>query len=326
MVARLMPLVVGLVALALAACGDANSLPTATQEPIVIDSQTQGIPTPTPTPLLPGSITPTPASENHRLSLGDGVVVAFVEGLSPELGGKVAYVTHVPSGTQAVLDRVGQIVDRHDGRDDGPDRLDAVLSDEAAMRRIMEGLKNDVEVRARQIDILWNDSIWFGSITCRAKYNLGGDRVLTFGDLGPELYRVAFRVADHPGSNYGFQDGDATLENPGTPVYAVKGYAPEFRLGISDGRNVRVYEADMNPMAKVGEDLLDIRGKVTTINILSEHDGRTLLDTIDEESTVESLVEAVLGSPVDQEARDHEVTCVDVQRLCPPKWSGKMSI
>ena len=87
---RLMPLVVGLVALALAACGDANSFAPATQEAIVRDSQTQQMPTPTPTPMLPGSITPAPASKNYRLDLGAGLVVAFVEGLSPEFSGKVA--------------------------------------------------------------------------------------------------------------------------------------------------------------------------------------------------------------------------------------------
>ena len=95
-------------------------------------------PTATPTPLIPGSITPVPASETYRLDLGLGVVVAFVEGLSPDMPDKVAYVTHVPSGSQAVLDRDGQVIDRHDGRGDGPSHLDAVLQDRAAKDRIME--------------------------------------------------------------------------------------------------------------------------------------------------------------------------------------------
>ena len=38
-----------------------------------------------------------------------------------------------------------------------------------------------------------------------------------------------------------------------------------------DGR-LALLEADTNPLAKGGEDLLDIRGKVTTIDILSEED------------------------------------------------------
>ena len=92
--------------------------PTTARESPGTDVQTQQVATPTttPTPQFPGSITPVPASESYRLDLGAGVVVAFVEGLSPEQPDKVAYVTHVPSGSQAVLDRDGQIIDRHDGR------------------------------------------------------------------------------------------------------------------------------------------------------------------------------------------------------------------
>ena len=69
-----------------------------------------------------------PPLQRLGLDLGDGVVVALMKGLSPDMSDKVAYVTHVPSGSQAVLDRDGQVIDRHDGWDDGPDRLDAVLA------------------------------------------------------------------------------------------------------------------------------------------------------------------------------------------------------
>ena len=131
-----------MVLLLVAACGSGESPPASTATPgsSAPINQTHEMPTPTPTPLLPGSITPAPASESYRLDLADDVVVAFVESLSPEFSGKVAYTTHVPSGSQAVLDRDGQVIDRHDGRDDGPTRLDTVLENEAAMKRIMEGL------------------------------------------------------------------------------------------------------------------------------------------------------------------------------------------
>ena len=61
-----------------------------------------------------------------------------------------------------------------------------------------------------------------------------------------------------------------------------------------------MFEADTNPQAKIGEDLLDVRGKVTAIDILSEEDATTVLGTFDEERHVEGVVEMVLGSPVDQ--------------------------
>ena len=238
-------------------------------------------------------------------------MVAFVEGLSPDMPDKVAYVTHVPSGSQAVLDRDGQVIDRHDGRGDGPSHLDAVLQDRAAKDRIMEGLKSDEDVRPRETLAEWAHSVQFGGITYLAKGSwfgsmiANGERALTTDDLGPELYRVAFRRVGYAGS-YRYQDGDATYLNPGTPVYAVKGYVPEFRLATLEVGRVTLFEADTNPLATTGEGLLDIRGKVTAIDILSEEDAKTVLGTIDGERPVERFAELVLESPVDQEWWDHD--------------------
>ena len=143
-------------------------------------------------------------------------MVAFVEGLSPEQPDKVAYVTHVPSGSQAVLDRDGQIIDRHDGRGDGPGRLDAVLEDGAEMDRILKGLKSDEDVRPRETVIDWVPLIQFGGIHYLARWRLAGqtpregDRDLTVEDLGREFYRIAFRGDGYVGGHYRYQDGDST--------------------------------------------------------------------------------------------------------------------
>ena len=191
---RYVALIGGLaILLFMAACGDGNSIPASTAIPgsSAPTNQPQGMPTTTPSPQPPGSITPVPASESYRLDLGVGVVVSFVEGLSPEMPDKVAYVTHVPSGSQAVLDRDGQIIDRHDGRGDGPRRLDAVLQDRAAMGRIVEGLKNDEDVRPRETLAEWAHSVQFGGITYLAKGGwfgpmlANGERAMTADDLGP---------------------------------------------------------------------------------------------------------------------------------------------
>ncbi len=317
-------LVIGL--LFIAACRGVESTPTATttQDLPGPGAQVQQVPPPTatPSPKLPGSITPAPASESFRLDLGGGVVVAFVEGLSPKFSGKVAYVTHVPTGSQLVLDPEGEIIDRHDGRDDGPDRLDAVLADQATVDRIVEGLQGDDDLRPRETAADWVHSIQFGGITYLAKGGwfgpmlANGERALTIEDLGSEIYRVAFRIEGYSG--YSHQDGDATYLNPGTPIYAVKGYSPEFRLVALEDGTPRLFEADTNPEAESGEALLDIRGKVTSIDVLSTKNSIKVLGTkvengedvvlgkIEEERAVERFVELVLESPVDQGRRDHE--------------------
>ena len=249
-------------------------------------------------------------AESYRVDLGTGVVVAFVEERSPELSPeRVAYVTHVPSGSQLVLDIDGRIIGRHDGRDDGAGRLDAVLADEAAMELIMEGLGSYEDPRLGDTQIYWTHIVKFGGIEYQHRgepMTPGGERALTMEDLGPVLYRVAFRGDGYVGSDYHYRDGDATFLDPGTPVHGVKGYVHEFRLATSVDGRVALLEADTNPLAKSGEDLLDIRGKATTIDILSEEDGTTVLSTFDEEHDVERMVKTVLASPVDQLNLDHE--------------------
>ena len=74
---------------------------------------------------------------------------------------------------------------------------------------------------------------------------------------------------------------------------------------MEEGRAV-LYEADTNPFAKTGADLLDIRGNVTTIDILNDDDDLTALATIDDERTVERFVEVVLGAPADQGSFDFD--------------------
>ena len=247
-----------------------------------------------------------------RWDLGDGVVAAFVEGISPHAPQRVAYLTHVPSGSQMVLDREGRVINRYDGRGDGPSRLDLVLADDAAMERIIRRLQSGEDARPRPATISWVNVVRFGGVTYLHKGE--GDRTLaqrgesliTPQVLGPEQYRVAFRLNGYAGSSYHTQDGDATYLNPGTPVYAVEGYAPEFRLGAFVNDELTIYEADTNPRARAGEDLLAIRDKVTAIDVLSEEDSITVFATIAERKRVDYLVGLVLASPVDQGNRDHE--------------------
>lgn len=180
------------------------------------------------------------------------------------------------------------------------------------MARVTEGLTNGRDARPKPHTILWVPLVQFGGTRYVAEDGLPshvtreGYRDLAAEDLGPELYRVAFRVSGYAGAYYNVQDGDSTHLNPGTPVHAVKGYSPEFRLASLEGGGVTLYEADTNPAAKTGGDLLDIRGRVAAIDILDDDQDLTVIATIEEESIIEEFVEALLAAPVDQLNRDHD--------------------
>jgi hypothetical protein len=126
-------------------------------------------------------------------------------------------------------------------------------------------------------------------------------RGLVEADLGPEQFRVKQMLRDgSKGLDYQITDGDSALVPVGEPVYAVQGYAATFRLAARrDGRLV-LYEADSNPAAKVGRDLLDIEGKVVGIALVGGKDGVTILGRITERSRIDDLVRLVLTAPVDQ--------------------------
>ena len=154
----------------------------------------------------------------------------------------------------------------------------------------------------------WIDFVQFNGIQYLAvggymgSYPEGADaRGLVEADLGSEFARVKNNYSETTLSMPKCcRDGDAAYLDEGTPVYIVKGYNPEFRLAAHrDGRLV-LFEADTNPKAQTGADLLDIGGKVLYIGVVSAEDGVTESAAITDPEQVAVLVEMVLGSPVDQ--------------------------
>ncbi len=160
--------------------------------------------------------------------------------------------------------------------------------------------------KCRTTIIDWVNFIKLDGITYLAERYRGG-RETVDEDLGPEFAKVTFKLAANVcDSGYKSKHGDAAFLEPGTPVYTVKGYKPEFLLAARlDGRLIR-YAADTNPSAKIGADLLDIGGKVRYIGVNSETDGTTELASITDPEKIESLVGMVLDAPVDQDRRDHD--------------------
>jgi len=126
-------------------------------------------------------------------------------------------------------------------------------------------------------------------------------RMLGAGDLGPVYARVRCSLREKMDPTRGEpQDGDAAYLEAGSPLYQVGGYRPTFRLAAhQDGRLV-LFEADTNPRARVGRDLLDLEGKVRRISINSRAHGTTELGVISDPTQVESLVRVLLAGPVDQ--------------------------
>ena len=130
---------------------------------------------------------------------------------------------------------------------------------------------------------------------------IGVGRALVEADLGPEHFRVKQMLSgESKGPEYRIADGDSAFVPAGDPVYSVKGYATTFRLAARHNGGLVLYEADSNPAAKTGRDLLDIEGKVVGIALVSGKDGRTVLGRIADRSQVDELVRLVLSAPVDQ--------------------------
>ncbi len=150
-----------------------------------------------------------------------------------------------------------------------------------------------------QID--WVDFVQVGNVQYLG--GIAGGRQLTTDDLGPEQTKVRFKVS---GSTlapwYRPNDGDAAYLDPGTPLYAVKNYAPSFRLAISVNNAVKLYEAIFNSDAKVGSDLLDIAGKVIAIEVQPEWSATpassTPTTTISDHKRIARIVEMIVRAPV----------------------------
>ena len=150
------------------------------------------------------------------------------------------------------------------------------------------------------VSIDWVNFIRFQGITYVAAYSRVG-RDLQESDLGPLFASVRFKLSGNI-TNLGYRskDGDAAFLDPGTPVYALKDYSAQFRLAAYQDGQLTLFEADTNPHAKKGGDLLDIAGRVQYIGVNSEQDGVTELGAIKDPQQIANLVDMVLSAPVNQ--------------------------
>jgi hypothetical protein len=125
-------------------------------------------------------------------------------------------------------------------------------------------------------------------------------RPITDGELGAELFRVKNTLSvNNCDPRHQAVDGDSAFVPSGEPVFAVMGYAPLFRAAARHDGRVVLYEADSNPAARRGADLMDIEGKVKSIALLDQKTGRFLVSRLTEKARVDELVRLVARASVD---------------------------
>jgi hypothetical protein len=153
----------------------------------------------------------------------------------------------------------------------------------------------------------WVNFVRFGGITYLASFDAG--RELQPADLGTRFATVHFRFEGnvHDPSRQ-TRDGDAAFLDAGTQVYRVNGYAPTFRLAAHQGGRIVLFEADTNPQAQTGADLLDIGGKVQSIAVTDDTSGGAPVATLSDTHLVTTLVSLLLAAPVDQSRQSGDAT------------------
>jgi len=145
----------------------------------------------------------------------------------------------------------------------------------------------------------WENFIKFNGITYLNQpwmFHYPEEELEYFGEIG---FRLEGNVDD---PNYEVKDGDASYLDKGTKIYFIKGYSSDFRLVADTSEKLLLFEADTNPNAAKGSDLLDIGGRVVTIEISSPFDGKNRVASISDPGTVSTLVDIILEAPVDQES------------------------
>jgi hypothetical protein len=134
-------------------------------------------------------------------------------------------------------------------------------------------------------------------VTYYAGYRAPAGRRLRDGDVGAQITVVRCKLAEHrvegPDKRL---DGDAAYLDPGTPLYAVNGYRPSFRLAARREGQLVHFEAAENPDARTWGDLLDVGGKVRQIAVEDRNLRR--LATIADRDQVDRLVALLLRSPL----------------------------
>ena len=149
------------------------------------------------------------------------------------------------------------------------------------------------------VHIDYIDFVQLGGITYVASWT-SPSRPLQESDLGAVYAHVKVKLEGTSDPGHQLQEGDAGFLEAGTAVYAVTGYRTSFRLAATNQGRLTLYEADTNPKARVGADLVDLADKVLYIGVNSASDWHTELAAIKDPASVQKLVALVEAGTVDQ--------------------------
>ena len=165
------------------------------------------------------------------------------------------------------------------------------------------------------VQIDWVDFICFDNITYVRNTTVSESAGLQ-QHLGSEYAVVTFNVAQNVKElDYSVKHGDAGFLQEGTAIYTLSDYSPSFRLVAFVHNQLLLYEADTNPNAEYGRDLLDIADKVECIGINSIQDGVTEIAEIEAPEKVATLVDMALEAPVTLLSPDFNPACFVVFHL-----------
>jgi hypothetical protein len=113
--------------------------------------------------------------------------------------------------------------------------------------------------------------------------------------LGPPVAWTSRKVGDPKGKP--LQSGDAAYLEPGTPLRAVEGFEPWFRLAaVLPDDKVALYELADRTGARTGADVLDLAAGVTEVAVQS--DAGKVLGTTTDPAAIDDLVGRLLELPV----------------------------
>jgi hypothetical protein len=115
----------------------------------------------------------------------------------------------------------------------------------------------------------WVDAVKFAGIS----YMPQGNAIppIPPADLGAPYAQTQSQLEGHVHDpSYRLQDCDATILPEGTVFHEVRGYDPRFRIATAEGV---VYESYFSDTKRPVSDIVDIRGRVTEIQVVEAHLG-----------------------------------------------------